>query len=159
QPADTDVEVVDDDDNFDDGLNDDVYIDPETENTGDNTADNTSDNSNTVTASSDELDLLAALIYCEAGNQSYEGQVAVGQVVMNRVESSSFADSIEGVIYESGQFTPASSGALASAIGNAPSSCYDAAAEALSGGGSVPDALYFNTGSGSGVKIGAHQFY
>ena len=51
--------------------------------------------------------LLAALIYCEAGNQPYEGQVAVGAVVMNRVRSGSYPNTISEVIYQSGQFGPA----------------------------------------------------
>ena len=112
-----------------------------------------------VSASSSDLDLLAALIYCEAGNQSMEGKIAVGQVVMNRVASSSFANTIHDVIYEGGQFTPASSGWLDSVIGSAPSDCYEAAQAALNGQGTVGGALYFNTGSGKGTQIGAHQFY
>ena len=51
-----------------------------------------------------EQELLAALIYCEAGNQPYEGQVAVGAVVMNRVRSGSYPNTISEVIYQSGQF-------------------------------------------------------
>ena len=125
------------------------YTAPETEST-ENTA---------AEVSSSDLDLLAALIYCEAGNQSMEGKVAVGQVVMNRVASASFANSIHDVIYESGQFTPAYSGQLAGVIGSAPSDCYDAALAAMNGEGTVGGALYFNTGSGKGTKIGAHQFY
>jgi hypothetical protein len=113
-----------------------------------------------VSASSDDTTLLAAIIYCEAGNQSYEGMVAVGAVVMNRVASPSFPNTISEVIYQSGQFTPASSGALASALANGvPSTCYEAAAAALNGENPVGSALYFNTGSGKGMKIGAHQFY
>ncbi len=54
--------------------------------------------------------LLAALIYCEAGNQPYEGQVAVGAVVMNRVRSGSYPNTISEVIYQSGQFGPAMTG-------------------------------------------------
>ena len=110
--------------------------------------------------SSDDTSLLAALIYCEAGNQSYEGMVAVGAVVMNRVYSGSFPNTISEVIYQGGQFTPASSGALASALANGvPSACYDAAVAAINGENPVGSALYFNTGSGKGTKIGAHQFY
>ncbi|MDY3251100.1 MAG: cell wall hydrolase [Candidatus Choladocola sp.] len=113
-----------------------------------------------ASAGSDDTSLLAALIYCEAGNQSYEGMVAVGAVVMNRVYSSSFPNSISEVIYQSGQFTPASSGSLASALANGvPSTCYDAAVAAIGGENPVGSALYFNTGSGKGIKIGDHQFY
>ena len=111
-------------------------------------------------AGTDDTNLLAALIYCEAGNQSYEGMVAVGAVVMNRVASASFPNTISDVIYQGGQFTPASSGALSSALANGvPSTCYDAAVAALNGENPVGGALYFNTGSGKGMKIGDHQFY
>ncbi len=111
-------------------------------------------------ASSDDTALLAAIIYCEAGNQSREGMVAVGAVVMNRVNSSSFPNTISEVIYQSGQFTPAYSGSLSSALANGvPSACYEAAVAALNGENPVGNALYFNTGSGKGIKIGAHQFY
>lgn len=113
-----------------------------------------------ASSSSDDTSLLAALIYCEAGNQSYEGMVAVGAVVMNRVYSSSFPNSISEVIYQSGQFTPAYSGSLASALASGvPSTCYDAAVAAINGENPVGSALYFNTGSGKGIKIGDHQFY
>ena len=121
-----------------------------------------SDTTDTSTsASSSDRELLAGLIYCEAGNQSREGKVAVGAVVMNRVASSSFAGTIKGVIYESGQFSPAGSGWLDSVIANGsiPSSCYDAADAALAGENPIGSAMYFNTGSGKGIKIGAHQFY
>ena len=57
-------------------------------------------------------ELLASIIYCEAGNQPYEGQVAVGAVIMNRVKSGSYPNSIEEVIYQSGQFGPAATGWL-----------------------------------------------
>ncbi len=132
------------------------YTAPETEYTAPETE---STESSAAEVSSSDLDLLAALIYCEAGNQPMEGKIAVGQVVMNRVASSSFANSIHDVIYESGQFTPAYSGQLAGVIGSAPSDCYDAALAAMNGEGTVGGALYFNTGSGKGTKIGAHQFY
>lgn len=112
------------------------------------------------TTGSDDTTLLAALIYCEAGNQSYEGMVAVGAVVMNRVYSPSFPNTISDVIYQSGQFTPAYSGALSSALANGvPSACYDAAVAAIGGENPVGGALYFNTGSGKGMKLGDHQFY
>ncbi len=111
--------------------------------------------------SGDDRELLAGIIYCEAGNQSRDGKIAVGAVVLNRVSSGSFANSISGVIYESGQFSPAGSGWLDSVIANGaiPSDCYEAADAALAGENPVGGALYFNTGSGKGIKIGAHQFY
>lgn len=109
-------------------------------------------------ASGSDVDLLAAIIYCEAGNQSREGKVAVGAVVMHRVYSDSFPNNIHDVIYQSGQFTPAYSGSLASALANGvPSDCYEAAQAALSGEDPVPGMFYFNTAYGS-VQIGAHWF-
>ena len=127
----------------------------------DNSGSSSTTDASASTASSSDRELLAGLIYCEAGNQSREGKVAVGAVVMNRVASSSFAGTIKGVIYESGQFSPAGSGWLDSVIANGaiPSSCYEAADAALAGENPIGSAMYFNTGSGRGVKIGAHQFY
>ena len=127
----------------------------------DNSGSSSTTDTSASTASSGDRELLAGLIYCEAGNQSREGKVAVGAVVMNRVASCSFAGTIKGVIYESGQFSPAGSGWLDSVIANGaiPSSCYEAADAALAGENPIGSAMYFNTGSGRGVKIGAHQFY
>ena len=113
-----------------------------------------------IDVSADDLSLLAAIIYCEAGNQPWDGKVAVGAVVLNRVASSLFPNTIYDVIYQSGQFTPASSGALANALANGvPDECVQAAQAALNGENPVGGALYFNTGSGQGMIIGDHQFY
>lgn len=103
--------------------------------------------------------LMAAIIFCEAGNQPYAGKVAVGAVIMNRVESGRFPNTIQGVIYQRGQFTPAMTGKLARVLasGNIPSSCYDAARAALNGESPVGNALFFNTRSGS-FKLGDHYF-
>ena len=109
--------------------------------------------------SGSDLDLLAAIIWCEAGNQSYDGMVAVGQVVMDRVASPSFPNSISEVLNQPGQFTPASSGVLQSALASGVNStCYSAASDAMSGAAPVPGyPLYFNTHSGS-YQLGAHYF-
>ena len=64
----------------------------------------------------DQLRLVSAIIFCEAGAESYNGKVAVGIVVMNRVHSNLFPNSISKVIYQKGQFTPARSGALSRAL-------------------------------------------
>lgn len=105
-----------------------------------------------------DLDLLAAIIWCEAGNQPYDGMVAVGEVVMNRVASGSFPNTIAEVLNQPGQFTPASSGVLQSALASGVNAtCYQAAQDALNGAQPVPGALYFNTHSGT-TKLGAHYF-
>ena len=112
--------------------NDTGYTQPETETpaagpeAGDvsDTPDSAQTEETVTTANADDLNLLAAIIYCEAGNQSREGKVAVGAVVLNRVASSSFPNSIHDVVYQSGQFTPASSGALAGALASGvPGAC------------------------------------
>lgn len=111
--------------------------------------------------SSSDRELLAALIYCEAVGEPYEGQVAVGAVVMNRVKSSSFPDSIREVIYQSGQFGPAITGKLdrVLASGKMTDSCYQAAEEALAGASPVGSALYFGDGQNFGQLIGGHWFH
>ena len=60
----------------------------------------------------DDVTLLAAIIECEANGQSYDALLAVGAVIMNRVNSSSYPDTIYGVIHQKGQFPPATSGKL-----------------------------------------------
>lgn len=115
-----------------------------------------------VAASVDEVTLLAALIQCEAGNECYEGQLAVGAVVMNRVRSGRYPGSVSGVIYESGQFTPAASGAVASVAANGPKgSCIQAAQEALAGADNTGGATCFRRASSgcAGVVIGNHVFF
>lgn len=112
-----------------------------------------------ATAQADR-ELLASLIFCEAGNQPYEGQVAVGAVVMNRVKSGAYPNTISEVIYQSGQFTPAMTGWLDSVRANAgyTASAMQAAEEALAGSSPVGDCLYFSTG-GWGMRIGDHYFH
>ena len=81
-----------------------------------------------------DLSMLAALIQCEAGGESYEGKLAVGSVVMNRVSSSHFPNTVAGVIYQAGQFSPVASGRFASVLASgADASCTQAAGEVLGG--------------------------
>ena len=107
--------------------------------------------------------LLANLIYCEAGNQPYEGQLAVGAVVINRVLSSVYPDTVVGVIYQNKQFSPVGDGHLALALASdkATAACYKAADEAMSGQTNVGNCVYFRTPIEglSGIQIGAHIFY
>lgn len=108
--------------------------------------------------------LLANLIYCEAGGEPYVGQVAVGSVVINRVLSSVYPDTVTGVIYQSGQFSPVGSGRLALALaeGRATASCYQAADEVMGGTTNVSNCVYFRTpvdGIEPRYRIGGHIFY
>jgi uncharacterized protein YgiM (DUF1202 family)/flavin-binding protein dodecin len=115
-----------------------------------------------VAATASELEILAALIQCEAGGEPYEGQVAVGAVVMNRVRCAAYPDTITDVIYASGQFVPASGNRMKNLIltGTIKESCIQAAQEAINGVSPVGDALYFRrVGSKSGIVIGNHVFW
>lgn len=107
--------------------------------------------------------LLANLIYCEAGGEPYAGQLAVGAVVINRVLSSRYPNTVVGVIYQNKQFSPVASGRLALALANnkATASCYQAADEAMSGVTNVGQCVYFRTPIEglSGISIGGHIFY
>ena len=107
--------------------------------------------------------LLANLIYCEAGGESYAGQLAVGAVVMNRVLSSVYPNTIVEVIYQKSQFSPAASGRLALALSEnkATASCYKAADEAMAGQTNVGNCVYFRTPIEglTGISIGNHIFY
>lgn len=107
--------------------------------------------------------LLANLIYCEAGGEPYAGQVAVGSVVINRVLSSVFPDTVVGVVYQRKQFSPVASGRLALALAEnrATESCYRAADEAMAGMTNVGNCVFFRTPIEglTGISIGGHIFY
>ena len=114
-------------------------------------------------ATSSEIMLMAAVIQCEAGGECYEGQVAVGAVILNRVRSSKYPNSISKVVYAPAQFTPASNGKVDRllASGTIRQSCIRAAQEAVNGidptGGCVS---FRQTRSGhSGFVIGGHVFF
>ncbi len=116
-----------------------------------------------VTFEESDRYLLANLIYCEAGSEPYEGKLAVGAVVINRVLSSVYPDTVTGVIYQKKQFSPAGSGRLALALANgkATQACYQAADEAMSGVTNVGSCVYFRTPIPglTGISIGNHIFY
>lgn len=107
--------------------------------------------------------LLANLIYCEAGGEPYAGKLAVGAVVINRVLSSKYADTVVGVIYQPYQFSPVRSGRLelALSVDRANADCYKAADEAMSGVTNVGNCQYFRTPIEglTGISIGGHIFY
>ena len=105
--------------------------------------------------------LLGALIQCEAGGEPYEGMLAVGAVVMNRVRSGAYPSTVYDVIYASGQFTPAKTGSLSRVYNNGPKQiCVQAAIEALNGYTNVGDMTHFRrVGTKEGYVIGHHVFY
>jgi len=132
--------------------------------------------SNGVSYTEEDVKLLACLIHSEAGTQSYEGKLAVANVVLNRVKSSKYPDSIKAVIYQSGQFTVAKSGSLQKQLDNYDHYCSNsqlmsikAARAALEGANNIGDRMYFHsykaaakkgyTSISDSVKIGDHLFW
>ena len=117
------------------------------------------------TSSSNDSTLLAMVINGEARGESYEGQVAVGAVVLNRVRHSSFPNTIAGVVYQPGAFTAVDDGQINKAI---ESSCFNAARDALNGWDPTGGAVYYynpRTATNSWIRsrpiiktIGKHVF-
>jgi spore germination cell wall hydrolase CwlJ-like protein len=112
-----------------------------------------------------ELLLLAGIIEAEAGKDHYPGMLAVGSVVMNRVESARFDNTTEGVIYADMQFEPVRTGRLAYILAKGPdNSCLSVAQEVLDGKRNVPN-LYFKSEKYAkehnieGVNIGGNVFH
>lgn len=94
----------------------------------------------TQTSSDNTIRLLAMLINGEARGETYEGQVAVGAVVLNRVKHSSFPNSIAGVIYQNGAFTAVDDGQINM---NPTQSCINAARDAMNGWDPSGGAIYY----------------
>lgn len=124
-----------------------------------------SSNSSGTTSNSSNVNLLAHLIYGEARGEPYIGQVAVGAVIMNRVKSSSFPNTISGVIYQKGAFDAVSDGQ----INLTPdSTAKKAAQDAINGWDPSYGAIYyFNPATATNkwiwsrpqtVTIGKHRF-
>lgn len=119
------------------------------------------DISDIIFASGDE-DIMAAIIECEAGGESYTGKVAVGAVVMNRVRSPLFPNTVLEVIMAPKQFSPVGSGRFAIVLARgANESCYQAARDAMAGASPVGNCLFFRTPIPGleGQQIGGHIFY
>lgn len=118
-------------------------------------------NRGAVPSSVSETALLAALIQAEAGTQPYEGQLAVGAVVMNRVRSGGYPNTVMGVITQPGQFPPATNGTVGAIVSRgAKASCVRAAEAAINGETNVGGAMHFGrVGKAVGIVIGSHVFY
>lgn len=112
--------------------------------------------------SEEDLILFAALIECEAGSSNYDGMLAVASVVVNRMKHRYFPDTLRGVIYQSGQFPPATNGFLDKIIKRGvKDSCLQVARDALAGKNNVGDCLSFRAASGghAGTVIGGNVFF
>ena len=97
-----------------------------------------------ITMTEDELYLFATVIYTEAGDQKYEGQLAVANVILNRIQSKRWGSTLEEVLFAPGQFAGATDHLMERAQKRGiPDSCYKAAKEALAGRNNIGDFLYF----------------
>jgi peptidoglycan hydrolase CwlO-like protein len=109
-----------------------------------------------------ELDMLAAIVECEAGNQPYEGRLAVASVVLNRVNNPRWPNTISEVLYQANQFTPVKSGRFAIVLARGTcDECRKAAKEALDGHINI-DAYFFHVvqpGETGGTVIQDHIFF
>lgn len=109
-----------------------------------------------------DLDLMAAIIYAEAGDQDMTGMRLVGDCICNRMRSEQFPDTLAGVVFQPGQFAPVTDGGLDRAWGNVTPECYEAAELALSGDHIDTQVLYFSMyGCANGVfayQHGCHYF-
>ena len=113
-------------------------------------------------ARSEEVRMMAAMIQCESGNQEFEGQLAVGAVIMNRVKAPNYPNTIQEVIMQPNQFGPSDSQLFADLLANdtIKDTCREAAKQAFSGVDNVGGALHFKrAGSRDGIVIGGHVFF
>lgn len=109
----------------------------------------------------EELRLLAALIFCEAGSEPYAGKVAVGIVVMNRVESRLFPNTLKDVIYQKYQFGPARNGSLSRALAAYDSNKFTAAGhkESIEAAKAALEGTKSVTYSGKGIDMKSMLFF
>ncbi len=134
---------------------------PSNENTDNDSSSSDSSDFN-LSATASDIELFAALIECEAGSTDYEGMLAVASVVMNRVKNRYYPDTIRGVIFQSGQFTPVASGKVEKVLSRGvKSSCVQVANDALAGKNNVGDCLNFRSASTGrpGMLIGGNVFF
>ena len=99
-----------------------------------------------VTMTEDELYLFATVIYTEAGDQGYEGMLAVANVILNRMEDGYWGTTLEEVLFAPGQFAGAAQELIDRAQRKGiPEQCYDAGREALAGRNNIGDYMFFRT--------------
>lgn len=123
---------------------------------------NNSSSGSSISATASDVELLAALLECEAGTSNYEALLAVGSVVVNRMKNRHYPDTVRGVIYQSGQFPPAHDGKVDKVLKRGVKDlCLQAATDALSGKNNVGDCLSFRAASSGrdGLVIGDNVFF
>ncbi len=115
-----------------------------------------------VTFTDEDITLLAALLECEAGSRNYEAVLAVASVVVNRMKSRYYPNTVQGVVYQSGQFPPAHDGKVDRVLARGVKPvCVQAATDALNGKNNVGSCLSFRAASSGrdGTIIGDNVFF
>ena len=119
-------------------------------------------NGSAVSYTEEDVILLAAIIECEAGYKDYDALLAVGAVVVNRMKHRNYPDTVYGVIYQSGQFPPATNGKMDKILNRGTKDlCETAARDALNGKTNVEDCISFRAASSGrpGTIIGDNVFF
>lgn len=117
-----------------------------------------------ISSTTDDLVLFAAILECEAGSSNYNALLAVATIIMNRVQSPDYPNTIKGVVYQKGQFSPTWNGSLNRVLRRGPRSlCYQAAQDALNGArlSAVAHCYQFRSASTGrpGIEIGGNVFF
>lgn len=119
-------------------------------------------NGSAVSYTEEDVTLLAAIIECEAGYKNYDALLAVGAVVVNRMKHANYPNTVYGVIYQSGQFPPATSGKMDKILERGTKElCETAAKDALNGKTNVEDCISFRAANSGyvGTIIGDNVFF
>lgn len=128
----------------------------------DDSKDDSSNKKESLVDTCTDLELFAALLECEAGYRDYEAVLAVASVVVNRMNSRYYPDTLRGVILQSGQFPPATNGLVEKKLERGVKDlCVTAAQDALAGKNNVGDCLQFRAASSGreGIIIGDNVFF
>lgn len=129
--------------------------------------------SSLTNSKADQIKLLACIIYCESASESYDGKLAVANVILNRVKSSRYPNTIKEVVYQKNQFSPASSGRLETHLKRYASfstknelDSIKAAKDALSGNNNIENRMRFRSSYAvsvedieNAIQIGTHVFW
>ena len=135
---------------------------PSTDKPSDSSSIDSSDKKEALVDTCTDLELFAALLECEAGSHDYEAILAVASVVVNRMNSRYYPDTLRGVILQSGQFPPATNGLVEKKLARGVKDlCVTAAQDALAGKNNVGDCLQFRAASSGheGIIIGDNVFF
>lgn len=119
-------------------------------------------NGSAVSYTEEDVKLLAAIIECEAGYKNYDALLAVGAVVVNRMKHANYPNTVYGVVYQSGQFPPATNGKMDRILERGTKDlCETAARDALNGKTNVENCISFRAASSGrpGTIIGDNVFF